>query len=411
MDQQGMGLSSSEIGIDWLKNFATDAERTIASTLIDEILLVSRNSLMRELRGLIQTVLDGRDDLQRPIALFAERAVRKQNGDVLPFFINAGRGRATGVGVPPIEVDPADQEVGSEGLIANLITDLARLYQGQILPHPGPDRMRSDRVRRIVIVTDFVGSGKRVWEMLEAFQAVATIRSWRSYGLITFYVVAYSGTEEGLRFVRSSRLKPEVLTVTGCPTLWNTFSGTQLSNVLQLCKRYPPRHGHPTGFLNGGALIAFAHGIPNNAPPILHSRTRGWTGLFPKRSTARAEMSFPADTVETIADRAARLLNLRDANKYLASPTGKRWVKTLLVLAALEAGARSVQAVSARSGLPLTRAEEILDFMRIARWTSKNALTRLGRQELSRLRQRRRSAPVLPKSNTPYYYPTQLRAR
>jgi hypothetical protein len=67
--------------------------------------------------------------------------------------------------------------------------------------------------------------------------------------------------------------------------------------------------------------------------------------------------------------------------------------------------------VSARSGLSLTRAEEILDFMRIARWTSKNALTRLGRQELSRLRQRRRITPVLPKPNMPYYYPTQLRAR
>ena len=321
-----MALSSTALGAGWLANLAEDAERATAGALIDEVLLVSRNSLVRELRGLVQTILADREDPERPIALFAERAVRKHKGEVLPFFPDAGRGRATGLGVPPIVVDPADQEVGSEGLIANLITDLARLYQGEVLSHPGPDRMRRDRVRRIVIITDFVGSGKRVWEMLEAFRAVATLRSWRSYHLLAFYVVAYSGTEDGLRVVRSSRLKPEVLTVTGCPTLWNTFSGAPLADVLQLCRRYPPGHRCPNGFSNGGALIAFAHGMPNNAPPILHSRTRGWRGLFPKRSTAGAEMNFPADAVETIADRAARLLRLRNANAYLASPTGKRWI-------------------------------------------------------------------------------------
>ena len=64
--------------------------------------------------------------------------------------------------------------------------------------------MRTKHVGRIVVVTDFVGSGKRVREMLEAFRAVATLRSWRSYGLIEFHVVAYSGTEVGLQLVRRS---------------------------------------------------------------------------------------------------------------------------------------------------------------------------------------------------------------
>src|SRR4051812_26314340 len=168
-----MALSSTALGAGWLANFE-GAERATAAALIDEVLLVSRNSLVRELRDLVETILADRDDPERPIALFAERAVRKHKGKVLPFFPDAGGGRATGPGVPPIVVDPSDQEVGSEGLIANLITDLARLYQGEVLSHPGPDRMRRDRVRRIVIVTDFIGSGKRVWEMLEALRAVAT---------------------------------------------------------------------------------------------------------------------------------------------------------------------------------------------------------------------------------------------
>lgn len=133
--------------------------------------------------------------------------------------------------------------------------------------------MRHDRVRRIVIVTDFIGSGKRVWEMLEAFRSVATLRSWRSYHLLRFHVVAYSGTEDGLHG-SFQPVETRGTTVMGCPTFWNTFSGARRAEVLDLCKRYPPGHRHPYGFSNGGALIAFAHGMPNNAPPILHSRAR-----------------------------------------------------------------------------------------------------------------------------------------
>jgi hypothetical protein len=84
----------------------------------------------------------------------------------------------------------------------------------------------------------------------------------------------------------------------------------------------------------------------------------------------------------------------------------------MMVLAAVEAGARSASAASARSGLSLSRIEEILSHTRIVRWTTgRNALTTLGRQELARLRRRRRRTVALPKPGSPFYYPTQLRAR
>lgn len=405
-------LSSAPVARKWLEGLDNPAERATASTLIDEVLLVSGEALVQELRRLIETLLTDRDDPERPIALYAERAVPKRDRVVLPFFPDAGSGRAIGLGIPPIVVDPDDQEVGSEGLIANLITTLVRRHGGDVLSHPGPDRLRSGRARQIIIVTDFIGSGKRVWEMLEAFRAVATLRSWRSYHRLSFFVVAYAGTEDGLRVVRSSRLKPQVLTVTGCPTLWNTFAGAQLSNVIALCRRLPRRHRHPTGFQNGGALIAFAHGLPNNAPPIVWSERSGWSPLFPRRTTVGAARAFPADTVEVLAERASRLLRIRTATSLLESARGRRWITTLMVLATLESGARSAQAASARTGLSLARVEEILGYTQVAHWTSRqNALTRLGRQELARLRRHRRRTPVLPKAGAPFYYPTQLRAR
>lgn len=212
-------------------HFTNQSERELAAALIDEVLLVGRDTLMRGLRSLIGALLLDRNDTARPIALFAERAVPKLNGEVLPLYPGSRMGRATGPGILPIVVDPADQEIGSEALVGNLITDLQRHYYGDVLSHPGPDQMRAARVRHIVIVTDFIGSGKRVWEMLEAFRTVATFRSWRSYGLIDFRVLAYSGTEEGLKRVLSSRLRPKIATVAGCPTLHNTFNGAQLSDV------------------------------------------------------------------------------------------------------------------------------------------------------------------------------------
>ena len=405
-------LSNAAFAQEWLDGFDNPADRATASALINEILLVSGEMLVHELRRLVELILTERDDPERPIALYAERAVPKRDKVVLPFFPDTGAGRATGAGIPPIVIDPEDQEVGSEGLIANLITTLVRRHGGDVLSHPGPDRLRSDRARQIVIVTDFIGSGKRVWEMLEAFRAVATLRSWRSYDLLSFVVIAYAGTEDGLRVVRSSRLKPQILTVTGCPTLWNTFAGAQLSNVIALCRRFPRRHRHPSGFQNGGALIAFAHGLPNNAPPILWSERNGWSPLFPRRSTVGGSRAFHSGATEALAERASRLLRIRTAASLLDSSRGTRWVTTLMVLAALEAGSRTAQAASARTGLSLSRIEEILGYTQVAHWTSRhNALTRLGRQELARLRRRRRRAPVLPKTGAPFYYPTQLRAR
>jgi hypothetical protein len=239
--------------------------------------------------------------------------------------------------------------------------------------------LRRRKVGPIVIVADFIGSGQRVWEMLEAFRVVASVRSWRSYHLIDFYVVAYSGTEEGLRHVRSSRLRPKVLTVTGCPTIDTAFRKLARDAVRQLCRTYPPNHNKPLGYGWTGALIAFEHGVPNNVPPILHSGWGKWAPLFQRRSTIGAKGQFPT---------------------------------TMLVLAAIDAGARSHAQISAHSRIKLETVREITEFTEIARWTTRKfSLSTLGKSELQRLRRRRARNPVLPKPDKPFYYPTQLRAR
>lgn len=416
-----MSLSTSEFAQDWLSQFS-DLEQPLAARLADAVMLISHDAFHRGLRELVNEVVTNRDaaDQERPVALYAERAVKTQDitnpetGEItkqaLPYFPGTATGRAKGASVS--SVDPDDPEVGSEGLIANFITGYERLNRSLALNHPGPDRLRSKRASHIVIVTDFIGSGDRVWKMIDAFWRVATLRSWHSYRRLRFSVVAYSGTEEGLRYVHTHRSKPVVRVVQACPTLATAFAGAEGREIKALCKAHPTDHRSPLGYGWGGALIAFAHGMPNNAPPILHSRFNGWRPLFSNRSALAADQHFPAADADRLADLAREKLQIRAAERFLAGAAQRRWVETMLVLVALKDGARTTANASARARLPIADVAEILIFTRIARWTdARNALTVLGVRELKRLQRRRARAVVLPTTEQPHYYPTQLRAR
>lgn len=393
----------------WLGNFP-EAHRDTAAALLDELLLVGAKEFVQSMMQQFEKIRT--DNLtDRPIAFYAEREVEKDKAGIIPIFGSA-TGRSVGKGPQPVPFDPIKPEVGSEGIVANLVTSFCRRHESVALNHPGPDLLREHRVGPVIIATDFIGSGQRIWKMLEAFRAVATIRSWKSYRYLKFYVVAYSGTEAGLRKVKSSRLSPQVLTVVGCPTLNETFRQPTLDVVKTLCRTYPRGHQQPFGYDWTGALIAFEHGIPNNAPPILHSTARKWTPLFRKRSTIDAESVFPSSNRQEIASRAEKLLKIRDAETYLSDFRGSKWIETMLVLAAIERGARTYAQVSAASRIDIENVRDTLVFTEIALWTTdKLRLTRLGRSELQRLRKRRARRPLLPNDDKPYYYPTQLRAR
>ena len=402
-------LSGISRSAEWLLQF-DESDREAAASLIDEILLVSGEAFQRGMRRLLDEVVASRPSADGKIALYAERPVKKVFGKIPAFFPDSRHGKATGPGVQPVRADPRDQEIGSEGVVAQLITDYCRQNPEVALSHPGPDKLRADRVGHIVIVTDFIGSGKRVHDMLEAFRYVATLRSWRSGGRLKFTVVAYSALTEGLYILENQKLKPQVRLAVGCPTLFGGFGRSASVKMVDLCRRYPPRRNNPFGFRGGGALIAFAHGCPNNATAMLWSRADGWRPLFHGRSTAATVEAFPVSETQALDERAQRLLGVRSAQEALSAPTTKLWVSTMMVLAACEDGARDAKAVSGRSSLGVAETESILRFAQVARWlTDKLTMTPLGRKELARLRRRGRRRPVLPSKDSPFYYPSQLR--
>ena len=401
-------LSENANAENWLKQFS-GAEKEVAASLIDQILLVSRDSLASQLQSLIQRISADDINFQGPIALFAEREIIKSGREIPAYFENTEKGRANGSGAPPIMVDPKSQEVGSEGIIANIITDYCRQNRENYISHPGPSLMRAKRVRQIVILTDFIGSGQRLVTMLESFSKVATIRSWRSYHLIRFVIIAYSGTSKGIRAVRSHKLQPVVTTFIGCPTITSSFTGALRSNIISLCKTYPKQHDFPLGYKDSGALIAFAHGCPNNVPPIIHSKKNKWTPLFPGRSTTISFSAF-SDLGEygEVNKSCQTILN---AQMALDCGEGKDWIYAMLILAVSGSRSPNFQTISAQTHIPLVDVERVVKLSKEALWLNDAMhLTELGRMELDRLRRRRSKSPLrLAIGENELYYPTGLR--
>lgn len=346
------------------------------------------------------------------IALFAEREVLKVGHQVQVFFPGFETGRALGLGIQPVLVDLEKQDVGSEGIVATLISKFCESNGSTSLSHPGPDMLRKNYVRKIVIVTDFIGSGRRVSEMLDAFSKVATLQSWMSYGLLTFHVVCYSATEGGLETLAYHSVNPSVSFHIACPVIEEAFEGIELSEVKQLCNKYPKTKSRfPLGFNNTGSLIAFSHGIPNNAPQILHSSVSGWKPLFEGRSTLASNLDSIADSSELLIQNSQRVLKIRNAKQLLTDTEGELWAHAMLTLDAINKGLRTPIKLSARTQIPVLRVQEILKLASEAGWlTPSLSLTRLGRREIRWFWIFRSFDEYLAYPENELYFPTQLRA-
>lgn len=405
-------LSNQAATADWLAQFRP-AELPIARKLVDALMMVSRDdfatAIYDEIELLYQQQLETTGP--QPIALYAEHPIRKVFGRIPAYFPDSRNGRATGAGVSPIKVEPRDQEVGSEAIVANMITSFCRYRPEAALSHPGPDDLRANKVRTIVLVTDFIGSGDRILRNLNSLGHVATLKSWRSGGFIKFAVIAYSGSKAGIDFVSRHHLQPSVRVIHGCPTIKSEFRGAERADIERLCGKYPKGHRRRLGWGETGALIAFAHGIPNNAPALFHSSARRWKPLFRKRSSVSLNDAFvDISAMENTMARAVKLLTSKTTRDFLLDDDSARWVKSMIILAACQDGFRLDHDLSIRTFLPQREVAELCDKLIQVGWLDAGRkLTDVGRSELETLRKRRKRNPVFPIGNQFFYYPTQLR--
>lgn len=420
-------ILESEAAKAWVRQFAL-RDQQLAAEMLGLLVFVSRDEFAS---GLTEQVLHHAESVEGPIALYAERELGHRFGVPHRLFKeSAGKvKRAYGVGPAPVKATKAYKpEVGSEGIVAQLITDLCRQHPKRFLNHPGPDEIRKKRARAFWVLTDFVGSGKRAHDYLSAAWKVRSVRSWKSGRLLQFGVIAYAMTQEGQARIERHACKPLTSCVQPCPTIFSAFSSAKADACARLCERYDPVGSDINtfqdrlflGFGGVGALMAFAHGAPNNTPRIFHKtskRANGWTPLFPSRVTAGLPATGFGRSLrpETITARLEALGNIVLAKSPAARGAPVEVKKRYLVLAALSRSHRGDNSLAIKTGLSTVEIKEVCRDLEGLGWIGeRRVLTDAGLGQLRHLRrtvaqQRQRVDTDVETEKLPYY-PTSLRA-
>lgn len=409
----------------WLSQF-TPGEQAHLVRMLREMRLVSASTFVDDMRTLIKTRVKA-DPSLCPVGLYAERETMRRSGNLVTLFTQPEKPVRSATGAGPKAVHPQipwKQDVGSEGIVAQLITELGREMPSKVFSHPGPNEIRKHGIRRFMLVSDFIGSGKRAHDYLTAAWQAWSVRSWwsarHSKGM-RFEMLAYSSTEPGMAAVAAHACRPAIHIVAPCPTIDTSFDEEDAAAIKAICIQKDPVDQDTVeslGFRGTGALIAFSHGAPNNVPRLLiESRKSGrlvvQLPLFPKRTTgdARASFSPSRQSVEDVRDALRGLGQRRMALALLPSELSIDQNRSLLVLAALGRPPRTDFALAGRTGLTILEVAEVVKRLIGLNWiNNERRLTSVGYGQLGRARQRVRKRVPVPPLPSAYYYPSSLRA-
>ena len=394
-----------------------EADRPNAAKLLALVKLVPGDLLREEITTLLERRLA---DGETPVALFNESERRMWNGEPNRLFKETTRANGKGVGLKTTRAEgkagPAlvprqrniDEKIGSEGVMANILTQFEKGRGKDVVLSPGPDTFRKKRIRRLILVTDFIGSGKRATTYLNSAWRIASVRSWwsrRSVGGLSFEVIAYAGTAEGIARIERHPCRTKVHVILQCPTIRTIFPPTMAVVMEDLCERYAETETEPLGFGQTGALLAFDHGMPNNAPAILWRPVRKGAPLFPGRTTVSRGSPF---RMVTKVMREQERLQLAARSAEIGKPVPPIDVETI-VLSALRRSPRHDEALSGRLGLTLEQVDQALE--RLRGWGAIDAnrqLTERGRLAVKRLAKSESKVP-LPNGVSGPYFPESLR--
>lgn len=391
-----------------MSNFDS-ADRGIARDLASALNLVSHNEFERGLTSLLRKALDSAGG---PVALYAAR-------ELPPAFEFASAScDASG----SIDATPQGADIGSEGRVASVIRNLSIEQPAKVLNHPTLERLRDSMVDAVIVVDDFIGSGKRCIDYLNKLWQPKSVKSWVSYKRLQFMVVAYSSTMDGCRRVEGHTSRPTVNLFRHCPTIKSLhWKNDRVEEAMKLCRTYAKKAklgSLAMGFQGTASLLVFEHGCPNNVPAIFWATAKGdkpWVALFPaKRIHSTIATAFPSEVIR------------RDPVHVLLEAGQKRLAMTLaagahrplsdkeaLVLALFAHGRRRIETIANATGLPAADAAKLLERCIEAGWISaRMRITDSGLKELGGLRSASiRSLRGVPLLGADEYHPVALRNR
>lgn len=375
-------FSSTPEGRQWCSQFS-HLDKQVSEMLIDSLLWVSSESFKQFINHEIERLSSNCN-----VAFYCEREPRKYAKKVLPFYKSKKVDRKRtfhGCAQFPVPNHAKHRvEVGSEGLIASLITPAARKSPANILFHPTAEKLKSKRVKKYVIVTDLVGSGTRINDMLDSFWKIPSIRALNSAKLISFHIISYAASKSGLARITQHRLKPEVHFEMECPSLTDAFEEDSLKDIKAFLLTFTKgsRSEDPWGSLSFGdepLLTVFGHGAPNNIPEILFKGGRkGVKPLFKGRSTATV-YKYIAEVESSLEPRGVEhFKNNQDFFAwFLKQPLKHQYF--LRVMDSIES-CRSVLQLLDVTGIRKTELYSILDLLITNDWLKGWHLTDRGRK-------------------------------
>lgn len=298
-----------------------------------------------------------------------------------------------------------------------MIRSLQRAYPNKIISHPDLEDIRALRPRAIVLIDDFIGSGKRSLDFINSMWICKTMKSWISLKYLNITVLTYSGTYPGLVSIQLHPAHPKVIVDRYCPSLSDLpWSSPVFQDVKNLCERYGHRINQKRfalGFRKSMGTMVFEHGCPNNAPAILWYDEPGiWNALFPMKTVTATEKAFfpseiePPPAEEILTEIGEKKL----AHPGVLSRVGPAGRQVILILGLLSKGVKSLPALSFATGLSASGVAEILT--RCMTWNFINKqlrLTRIGYSELRYARSCSKSDFPLPDWSEESYHPRQLR--
>ncbi len=384
--------------------------------MLDAMLLLNEEQVSSAIRSQLYALAKKRKGRHRRMALYAEREI-----DSTEMFKSeltsdrTGRMRVRAIGrkgpgaVKPIR---GSSRVGSEGLVAFIISQAKEAWPKIFMNHPGPDLIRGKchPAGSIVIVTDFIGSGSRVRTMLDAFWAVPSVRAWHSRHWVDFKVVAAAGTASGHTNVRRHRMRPQVMMQHVAPTIGAIGSRRPTNRWFSLVDSYGPEAGRGAGrqgFENSAALVAFNYRLPNNTPALIHKTSDGWNALYEGPAPEELRPAFGLQTNSEVVATAAENIGI-----VLSPNLAVEEAALVLFLSLLRGRWRHGQEIALAERIRM-EVPDVIDLYRKALRTNllsdSGRLTEKGQALLAAGRQRERKRPEVATNEQPYY-PLNLRA-
>lgn len=247
-----MKLSEHPLGIQWLRQF--DAHDVHAARLlIDTLKLVSLEECEVAIGRLLEELCL---NLAGPIAIFT---------------------------IDKKLIDPSSPP-GNEGRLAHLIRNIERLLRPNILIEPDEGQMRTSKIKHIVIIDDFIGSGQRMLDYWKEWGS-KSIKSWLSSKRCHLSIAGYAAYDYGLK-----RIRRKIKTIDDDDFHFSIKLQRDRSYWPRAIREFCEKQGErtelrqwPLGYGDLMCPLVFQHGCPDNCATVLWSNGLDFQALFPNR--------------------------------------------------------------------------------------------------------------------------------